>query len=774
MDSSFKVKKSLNIQPLPTQGLSENGDIAVDTTLNKIQTRVNGVTDSVVQEATTQTLTNKTLTAPVISTISNSGTLTLPTGANTLATLAGAETFTNKTITAPAITTPRIDVVTLDGQASSPSNPSAGDYKLFVSDTTSKLTLRNSAGTETTVGSGSGGINYLSATGDAEAGITGWTSTAYTNGGLGGFPVAGYGFVSYSPNSTWNTSASSPLRGTSSFLYTKAAASAQGDLNYYTCAIDPADRGRQLSYNFDYTVVSGAYTDNDFCVAIYDVSNSKWIQPSGYKVSAVGTGTSATATGTFQTATNTASLNFCMFVLSSSTSAYSLKFDNLSLGPTVVPQSAAMSDWTSYTPTGSWVSNTTYTGKWRRVGDSMEIDAQALLSGAPTGSFTLNIPPGFTIDSTKISAGGTLSLYGAAYALDAATANYTGTVLYSSSTAVQVVGDGAAGSLYSATVPFTFGNLDKVTLRFTVPILGWSSNTIVSDSAATRVVAAKMYRNTSQTGINPNNSYVKINLDAVSSDTHGMANTGSNRIEIKVPGSYSFSWQVGIGGTNALNNQYASAIYKNGSLFAFGNSQFPVASGSFLLPGSTTDVAVTGDYYELYLFGQGNNSASTLASFTTATANFLTASMIQGPAQIQAATVVAAQYTGVPTGTLNGSANLMTIPTKEIDTAGVYASGIYTVPAPGIYLIAGSFSITCAASTVNQFVNIYIFKNGSSIAAYGNILATGMTEVDNTQGIYLANLIAGDQISLRSQTNVTSPVFAGGGKFTITRMSGVN
>lgn len=54
---------------------------------------------------TAQTLTNKTLTSPIISSISNSGTVTLPTGAVTLASLTGTETFTNKTLTSPVINT---------------------------------------------------------------------------------------------------------------------------------------------------------------------------------------------------------------------------------------------------------------------------------------------------------------------------------------------------------------------------------------------------------------------------------------------------------------------------------------------------------------------------------------------------------------------------------------------------------------------------------------------------------------------------------------------
>lgn len=51
----------------------------------------------------TQTLTNKTLTTPVISSISNSGTITVPTGTDTLVARATTDTLTNKTLTNPVI-----------------------------------------------------------------------------------------------------------------------------------------------------------------------------------------------------------------------------------------------------------------------------------------------------------------------------------------------------------------------------------------------------------------------------------------------------------------------------------------------------------------------------------------------------------------------------------------------------------------------------------------------------------------------------------------------
>lgn len=53
----------------------------------------------VVTPGGTQTLTNKTLTAPIISTISNTGTVTLPTATDTLVGRATTDTITNKRIT---------------------------------------------------------------------------------------------------------------------------------------------------------------------------------------------------------------------------------------------------------------------------------------------------------------------------------------------------------------------------------------------------------------------------------------------------------------------------------------------------------------------------------------------------------------------------------------------------------------------------------------------------------------------------------------------------
>ena len=58
-------------------------------------------TSAFITATSTSTLTNKTLTLPIITSISNSGTVTIPTGADTLVNLASAQTLSTKTLTAP-------------------------------------------------------------------------------------------------------------------------------------------------------------------------------------------------------------------------------------------------------------------------------------------------------------------------------------------------------------------------------------------------------------------------------------------------------------------------------------------------------------------------------------------------------------------------------------------------------------------------------------------------------------------------------------------------
>lgn len=137
------------------------------------------------------------------------------------------------------------------------------------------------------------------------------------------------------------------------------------------------------------------------------------------------------------------------------------------------------SEWVAYTPTGSWVSNTTYTGFWRRVGDSLEINVRVTTSGAPTAAdLTVSIPSGLTLDSAKQISGG--FRLGTTYIEDNAVQGYVGGVATSASTTTIGLYRSGSASTYTQqnaithNAPFTFAANDFVVFTASgLPITNW-------------------------------------------------------------------------------------------------------------------------------------------------------------------------------------------------------------------------------------------------------------------------------------------------------------
>jgi hypothetical protein len=101
---------------LDSETLTIAGGTGIDT-VGSGNTLTVAIDSTVATLTGTQTLTNKTLTTPVISSISNTGTLTLPTSTDTLVGRATTDTLTNKTINAANNTVSNIAVSMLAGSA---------------------------------------------------------------------------------------------------------------------------------------------------------------------------------------------------------------------------------------------------------------------------------------------------------------------------------------------------------------------------------------------------------------------------------------------------------------------------------------------------------------------------------------------------------------------------------------------------------------------------------------------------------------------------------
>lgn len=258
-----------------------------------------------------------------------------------------------------------------------------------------------------------------------------------------------------------------------------------------SCLIDASASGQ--TYKFSTRTIDNGLNGQN-CEARFTFSGDGTLykayveQPSGTKVSQEVTlvdTTSATngkdVSLTFPCGSNSNST--ILTIESTSSSAAAIRVSDAYVGKiTTTGTVQNTTDWISFTPTGSWVSNSTYTGAWRRVGDSMEVTFKVATSGAPTSaSLTINLPSGYSIDTSKLvqSANG-YTVLGRGSAADNGVNNYNIVVGLNTSTSVALYAMDASSSYVNApsltqAVPFTFGSGDTVVGTFSVPISGWTS-----------------------------------------------------------------------------------------------------------------------------------------------------------------------------------------------------------------------------------------------------------------------------------------------------------
>ncbi len=359
-----------------------------------------------------------------------------------------------------------------------------------------------------------GGINYINANPNAEVDTTGWATYADAAQNI---PVDGTGGTA--TGLTFSRTTSSPLVGTASFQMAQAnSTSLQGKGVSYDFTIDSGYQAQVLQISFNYNASSTFVASNgvtaplndgtsstnagnsDVEIFLYDKTNAILIPVSPEVITANGAN-NFTFKGTFQTASNSTSYRLIFHVATASANAtgWTFKFDNVSVGPQILVQGAVVTDWVPFTPTGSWVSNTTYTGRMRRVGDTQEVQVKIALSGAPT-STTLTINTPSTIDTSKLAGSDPSRIIGYGGTLSAASANYdlrvkinttTSVTLSAVNTASTYGNWGNASTDVTQILPNTYANGDNIEVIFSYPVVGWSSTSVMSNDTDTRIVSAR-------------------------------------------------------------------------------------------------------------------------------------------------------------------------------------------------------------------------------------------------------------------------------------------
>ena len=355
-------------------------------------------TSDATKNAAVATLTNKTLTSPVINTPTGivKGDVGLGNVDNTSDATknAAVATLTNKTLTSPELDTPLIDDYFDINEEAAPGTPSAGRLRVYAK-SDAKLYTKDDAGVEQQIGAGGsgGGVNYIANPLFADGTVTGWATYADAAATT---PVDGTGG---SPNVTFTAQSGSLVRGTFSGRLTKDAANRQGQGASYDFTIDAADTGRPVSIAFDF-LASAAYVANDVRVFIYDVTNATLITPAAINVAA-GKGTFRA----FFVASTSTSYRLILHVASTNASAWTLDTDNFQVGPQVQLSGAPVTDWQSYTPTYGAGFGTVSTSQmfWRRDGDSIEIWGRFVVGTTAASSASFTLPSGLSLDTDKLS-----------------------------------------------------------------------------------------------------------------------------------------------------------------------------------------------------------------------------------------------------------------------------------------------------------------------------------------------------------------------------------
>jgi hypothetical protein len=567
----------------------------------------------------------------------------------------------------------------------------------------------------------------------------GWTlgNVTLTNKLPTGVPTFGSGF---SGNLFFNQTVAlaSSISGTRSATLDDINSPIAGNfLSTDPFTIDKSDQAKVLSFSFNYQNLSGSTPNfsgtslNTYAVAIYDITNSSWIIPAGVFNLVQGTGVGR-CTGSFQTPSNASQLRFVIYFATANANPCAITVDDFFLGPQTTVSAPAMSDWVAYTPTGTWSTNTTYEGKWRRVGDSAEYMVRVSTTGAPTSSeLRINLASGQTIDTTKLPDTGTVSAFiaGTGNIEDSsAFQNWSVIAEYFNTTSVRMRTTAATADtkITSVTqaVPMTWAASDSLAVSFKLPISGWSSNSVMSQDTDTRVVMLRANQGGSTQGLTAGVTAITF---VAQKDTHG-AWSGS-QYTVPVAGDYRVSVFLYSG------SDFTSEARVNGTLRGYIHAGMANrgGGGSIIL-----DKLIPGDIITI----RGATSITVAGD----TGQSLSIDRLSGPAVVAASEKVYLEYTNNGGAAVTASVTNIDWITRVVDSHLAWNGTTFTAPRSGWYYLQGGVGFTTGNTATMQ-----LYKNGVQIR---NV--SGADASSGQKGLSgAAYLNAGDTWTIRSSGSLT-------------------
>ncbi len=505
----------------------------------------------------------------------------------------GAATLTGLSI--PSLAT---DIVTFDGQAAAPSNPSAGFYKIYVDDTSGKPKVLNSAGAVSALGGSGGGagINMLADYNPkAEDGTAFWTES-----GSGTF--------------TTTSTAANVGNGLLAFSFDSAATADWTESTQIN--IPPALYGKNCLIEFHYKG--------------FDSNINVWVEDnSGNDL--VFTPLSAQTTYTrFRqnfVCPTTGQIIFRLYSLSGGSAiGY---WDEVHLG-----SADNLSEYNGAIDYGTqaWTdnqANATTSVKLLRIGNRLFIDGLVTYTGVQAGDYTLTIPTEFTPGYSVAGATGP-EMSSKLTLVDTGTGVQGGKFIWTATNTLTAYASNTSGtyinySSLSSTVPHTWASGDFIRFNADWEVSGWTTTPAAALSSSL-AGSWSGYHDTTCFFARTNTAFGDFAADATCAFTERLnKNMGSVTSKLsgsdKLPGlvftptqtgAYELCASVGVQGTGILNTTLSLRITNNAGT-EVGTTHWQLDNASSTVKGTRIcvqdNISSVGSTYTYTLEGAAGASA---------------------------------------------------------------------------------------------------------------------------------------------------------------------